>query len=104
MLIAVAKSCSMDTSMEAHVFAGTYLKRQNHSEISEIEMGYSQAFASSGSEPNRDGVAEMVAHFAGVLTAGKLQQATIEQLYVEFYAVLKIFFDDFKSIKLVSSR
>jgi hypothetical protein len=104
MLIAVAKNCRMDTSMDAHVFAQMYLKQQNHSEISEIAMGYSQAFASSGLAPNRDGVTEMVAHFAGVLPTNKLQQATIEQLYVEFYAILKMFFDDFKSIKLVPSR
>ena len=42
--------------------------------------------------------------FHGLLTAGKLQQLTIEQLYGEFYAILKMFFDDFKSIKLVPSR
>ena len=104
MLIAVAKSCSMDVSSDAHVFVMMYLKRHNHSEIDEISKGYNQAFASSGLAPNRDGVAEMVAHFADVLTADKLQQATIERLYVEFYAILKVFFDDFKSIKLVPSR
>ena len=104
MLIAVAKRCSRDASFDAHVFAHMYLKQQNYSEINEIAMGYSQAFASSGLAPNRDGVAEMVVHFASVLASDRLQQVTLDRLYVEFYAILKIFFDDFRSIKLVPSR
>jgi len=39
-----------------------------------------------------------------VLTSDGLQQATVERLYVEFYAILKAFFDDFRSIKLIPSR
>src|ERR1039457_683099 len=54
MSIAVAKSCSMDASSDAHVFVMMYLKRHNHSEIDEIAKGYNQAFASSGLAPNRD--------------------------------------------------
>lgn len=104
MLIAVTKSCSMDASSEAHVFAMMYLKRHNHPQIDEVSKGYNQAFASSGLAPNRDGVAEMVAHFAEVLTSDTLQEATIERLYVEFYGILRIFFDDFRSTKLVPSR
>ena len=104
MLIAVAKSCSMDASSDAHVFVMMYLKQHSQSEIDEISRGYNQAFGSSSLAPNRDGVAEMVAHFSAVLTAGKLRQATTERLYIEFYAVLNIFFDDFKSIKLLPSR
>jgi hypothetical protein len=103
MLIAVAKSCSMHTSMDVHFFVMTYLKRHKHSEIDEISKGYNQAFGSSGLAPNRDGVAEMVAHFASVLTSDRLQQATLERLYVEFQAILKIFINDLGSIKLVPS-
>ena len=104
MLVAVTKNCSLDTSSDAHVFVMMYLKRHNHPEIDLISKGYNQAFAASGLAPNRDGVAEMVAHFANVLTSDRLQQATIKWLYVEFYGILKIFFDDFRSIKLVPSR
>jgi hypothetical protein len=77
MLIAVGKSCSMDASSDAHVFVMMYLKQHNHSEIDEISKGYNQAFASSGLAPNRDGVAEMVAHFAGVLTSDTACGASI---------------------------
>jgi hypothetical protein len=104
MLIAVAKNCSMDASSDAHVFVMMYLKRHNRSDIDEISRGYNQAFGSSSLAPNRDGVAEMVSHFASVLTSDGLQQATVERLYVEFYAILKAFFDDFRSIKLIPSR
>ena len=104
MLIAVTKSCSMDASSDAHVFVMMYLERHDHSEIDQISKGYNQAFASSGLAPNRDGVAEMVAHFADMLTSDRMQQATIERLYIEFYGILKIFFDDFRSIKLVPLR
>lgn len=101
MLIAVTKNCTLHASSAAHVFVMTYLERHNHSRIDQIRRGYSQAFASSGLAPNRDGVAEMVAHFADVVTSDRLQQATIERLYLEFYGMLKVFYDDFKSIKLV---
>src|SRR5712691_6976433 len=58
MLIGVAKKCRMDASMDAHVFVMMYLKEQNLSEIHEISKGYSQAFASSGT----DGVRAMALH------------------------------------------
>ena|SRR3989442_1499918 len=97
MLIGVAKNCGMDASSDAHLFVSMYLKEHNHSEIDEISNGYSRAFQSSGT----DGIREMVLHFADSLTEGKLQPETVEQLYVEFYGILRIFFDDFKSFKLL---
>jgi len=100
MLIGIAKNCSMDASSEAHVFVMMYLKERNLSEIDEISKGYNRAFGSS----SNDGVREMVMHFAHRLTAGKMQRETIEQLYAEFYGILRIFFDDFKSFKLVPLR
>lgn len=100
MLIAIAKNCNMDASSDAHVFVMLYMKRHGHSAIDEISKGYNRAFASSST----DGIREMVLHFADRLTATRIQQETIERLYVEFYAILKAFFDDFKSVKLVASR
>ncbi len=90
----------MDTSLNAQLFVTTYLKEAKRSNINEISHGYSQAFASSGV----DGVAQMIAHFSTVLTGGKLEQAAIGQLYAEFYAVLNLYFKDFRSIKLAPSR
>ncbi len=103
MLIAITKSFNMDASSDAHVFVMMYLKRHGYSELDEISKGYNQAFASSGLAPGRDGVAQMVSHFDRELTSSKMQQATIERLYTEFYAILKMFFDDFRSMKLVPS-
>jgi hypothetical protein len=73
------------------------VKNQNLSEIHQISKGYNQAFASSMT----DGVRAMALHFAKSLTDGKMKQDTLEQLHAEFYAILKIFFDDFKRLKLV---
>lgn len=97
MLIAIAKNCSMDASSDAHVFVMMYLKERNLSVIDEISKDYNRAFAI----PGTDGVRQMVRHFAGSLTAGKMQPETIEQLYAEFYGILRIFFDDFRAFKLV---
>lgn len=91
MLIAITKNCSLDASSDANVFVMLYLNEQGYPDIHEISRGYNQAFASSGLRPNRDGVAEMVAYLSDVLTSGDLQQETIERLYAEFYAILKIF-------------
>jgi hypothetical protein len=104
MLIGITKKCSMDASSDAHVFVMRYLEEHGNLDIHEISRDYNQAFARSGLAPQRDGVAVMVAHFADVLTSDGLMQETIERLYVEFCAILKIFYDDFRSIKLVPSR
>ena len=100
MLIAIAKKCNMDTSVDAHLFVMTYLKKNGLSEIDEISKGYNQAFASSYT----DGIQQMVSHFADRLTAASMRQETVERLYAEFYAILMMFFNDFKSIKLTASR
>jgi len=100
MLIAIAKNCNMDVSFAAHVFVMNYLKNHGLSEISENSKGYSEAFASSYT----DGVRQMVVHFASQLSTAPMKEETLERLYVEFYAILKAFFDDFKSMKLTASR
>jgi len=100
MSIGVAKNCGLDASIDAAVFVTMYLNKHNLSEIDELSKGYNQAFASSGT----DGVKEMVLIFADNLSAGNMKPETIERLYGEFYGILRIFFDDFKSFKLVSLR
>ena len=99
MLIAVAKNSSMDASSHAHIFVMLYLKERGESAVDEISRDYNQAFASSCT----DGVAEMAQRFGDWVAAGRLNQKTIEQLQAEFYTILRLFFDDFKSIKLVAS-
>jgi hypothetical protein len=98
MLIAIAKKCKTDISLEAHIFVTMHLKELNRPELNEICHGYSQAFASSST----DGVRAMVQHFNKAVTAGRMRQETIERLYVEFWAVLQSHSKDFKSIKLVA--
>jgi hypothetical protein len=100
MLIGIAKNCSMDASSDAHLFVMMHLKERNLSDIDEISWGYNGAFGSA----RGDGVREMVLHFADSLTAGKMQPETIEQFYDEFYGILRIFFEDFKCVKLVPLR
>ncbi len=46
----------------------------------------------------------MVASFSGQLADGRLRQDTMQRFQVEFYAVLKSIFDEFKSIKLTTKR
>lgn len=104
MLIAITKNCSLDASSDAHVFVMLHLNERGYAEIYEISRGYNQAFGSSGLAPKSDGVVEMVTHFSDVLTSEGLQQETIKRLYFEFYAMLKIFFEDLRSIKLVPSK
>lgn len=99
MLIAIAKNCNMDTSLQAVIFVHTRIKELNFPQISELCHDYSQEFASSST----DGVRQMVLHFNDAVTAGQMRQETIERLYAEFQAVLMSHFNDFKSIKLIVS-
>jgi len=89
----------MDASSDAHIFLMLSLKERGESDVDEISQDYNQAFASSCT----DGVAEMVQRFGDRVGAGRLKLKTIEQLHAEFYTILRLFFDDFKSIKLVAS-
>jgi len=95
MLVAITKNCGMDVSSHAHFCVMRYLNEQQLSDIDEIYGGYNRAFGSS----IYDGVREMVLHFANSLTDG-LRRETLEQLYVEFYGMLKVFTDDVKTFKL----
>ena len=98
MLIAIAKNCDLDTNLQAVTFVHTHLKELNSHQISELCHNYSTAFASSST----DGVRQMVLHFNDTVTVGRMRQETIERLCVEFYAILKSHFNDFKSIKLIA--
>lgn len=100
MLIAITKNCSMDVSSDAHVFVMMYLRERDLSSIDAITKEYSHAFASSST----DGVLQMLMHFADALTGSTIGEATTERLYAEFYAILGAFLEDFKSIRLVTSR
>jgi len=97
LLIAIAKNCRGNASINAHIFINAYLKEHGCSEISEMMHEYSQAFASSMT----DGVEAITRYFAKINQI-ELQQKTISQLLAEFYAVLKVYYNDFKSIKLVN--
>lgn len=100
MLVAIAKNCNLHACSDAHVFVMMYLKERNLTEIDQMGNGYNRAFGTPGS----DGVRQMVVHFVDSLTGEGLNEGTVERLYVEFYSMLKLFFDDFKSLKLTPSR
>lgn len=99
MFIGIAKNFGVYVGSDAGFFTADFLKKRGVPEIDEIAHTYSQAFASGG-----DGVRQMVLHFSDSLTDSRLWPTTIDQLYFEFYAILRVFFDDFRKIKLVTSR
>ncbi len=74
------------------------MEEHNLSEIDSIGRGYSSAFGSFAT----DGVRQMVLHFADSLTGSRMREETIQRLHARFYAFLGTFFDDFKSIRLVT--
>jgi len=96
MLIAIAKNCNMDTSLQAHIFVKTHIEELGFPQINGFCHDYSQAFASS----NADGIKLIVLHFNNAVTAGQMRQETLERLNAEFYAVLMSHYKDFKSIKM----
>lgn len=97
MLIAIAKNCAIEKSLEATVFVHSHLKEINSPEIVELCHGYSEAFASSST----DGIRQMAQHFNKSVAGGRLRDETVERLNAEFYAILMSHYKDFKSIKLV---
>jgi hypothetical protein len=99
-LIAITKKFNMDIGSDARFFAMSYFKDHDASHIEDIGRTYNQVF---GTTPG-DGVAGMVVSFSKQLAGGRLRQDTIQRLHVEFYAVLKSLFDDFKTIKLTAKR
>ncbi len=97
-LIAITKNFNMDIGSDARFFVMSYFKDHGASHIEEIGRTYNQVF---GATPG-DGVAGIVTSFSDQLADGRLRQDTMQRLHVEFYAVLKSLFDDFKSIKLTT--
>src|SRR4030095_5774076 len=103
--IAIIKSYGFDVSGDAHEFIYQYLRERGLGHIDSLNRGaltgiYHSAFGT----PGNDGVACMVAAFSREVTGAKLRDDTMARLHDEFYAMLKIFFDDMKRIKLVATR
>ena len=90
----------MDIGSDARFFVMSYFKDHGASHIEEIGRTYNQVF---GATPG-DGVAGIVTSFSDQLADGRFRQDTMQWLHVEFYAVLKSLFDDFKSIKMTTKR
>lgn len=97
MLIAIAKSCTMEKNIQATVLVQSHLKEINSPEIADLCHGYSEAFATSST----DGIRQMAQHFNMSVAGGRLRPETVERLNAEFYAVLMSHYNDFKSIKLI---
>jgi hypothetical protein len=103
MLIAITQKCRINVSSDARVFVMNDLNERGQTDIDEISGGYNQAFGSSSLGPRRDGIAEMVVHFSGALTSAGLQPSTMARLQAEFYGMRKLFLDEMKSIRLIST-
>jgi len=97
MLIAVTKQCEWSLSGDARVFVIGYLNEHGLSEIESLQAEYNRAFGRSST----DGVKQMVLLFDEKLTGTKVSAQTAQRFYVEFYAILSGFLDDFKRIRLV---
>jgi hypothetical protein len=100
MHIAITKKCKWQISSDARMFTMNYLNEHNLKAIEALQNKYNKAFGSSYT----DGIIPMVSLFNELLTSSKMQESTIERFYTEFYAMIKIFFDDQKSIKLVTKN
>jgi len=98
MQIAIAKNSKMSSGIAAQLFMDDYLKKRGLTEIDSLSGEYSQAFGSSYT----DGVTPMVELFAHKVTQSKMAEHTKRQFYTAFYVILKTFFEEFESIKLVT--
>jgi hypothetical protein len=87
------------------MFVGSYLTERGLSHIDSLGGKsltgiYNRAFGAHF----QDGVAGIAEAFSEQLTGSQMLPDTTKRFYVEFYAILKGLFDDFKSMKLVSNR
>ena len=101
MLIALTKTYGMgDVSSDARVFVMTYLKDRGliNKDIESITAEDNRAFATSS-----DGVLQIVHLLSANLTHATMQPTTIDRFHHEFSAILRGLFDDFKSIKLMTT-
>ena len=96
--IPITRSYPFGLSMEASEFIDDYLARSEHEGLKPLVLEYNSAF---GSSPT-DGVLAMAQLFGDKVGEGRLAEATIRQLWEDFYAALRSVFDDFKKVRLVS--
>lgn len=101
MQVAVTRSSSWTSSVSSDVrgFVQTFLHERGLTEIASLVAEYNQAFGT----PSPDGVALMVDLLADKVTQARMGEPTKEQFRLEFYGILRVLFEEFKSIKLVSA-
>jgi hypothetical protein len=100
MLIAITKSGRLDASSDARVFVIQYLNARKLGRIDSLAHDYNRAFGNVG----RDGIASMASLFCRTFSNAAVKDETSQRFVFEFYAMYKIFLNDFKSMKLVSAR
>ncbi len=100
MHIAVTRNSSWTSSVssDARGFVQTYLHERGLTEIASLIGEYNRAFGT----PSPDGVALMVDVLAGNVTQSKMGEPTREQFRLEFYAILRVLFEEFRSVKLLT--
>jgi hypothetical protein len=98
MMVAVAKNFHWKLRDDAGVCVDGYLKGRGRPEIGSLYREYNRVFGT----PSPDGVALMVQLFADKLTQSRMGEPTRQQFLHAFYAMLGAFYDEFKSIKLIS--
>jgi hypothetical protein len=98
MMVAVAKNFHWKVRDDVGICVDGYLKGRGVPEIGSLYREYNRAFGT----PSPDGVALMVQLFADKLTQSRMDEPTKAHFLHEFYAKLRAFYEEFKSIKLVS--
>jgi hypothetical protein len=100
MAIAITKNCGMKASMDARIFIDNYIKQRGWTQVGSLATEYNAAFGSSYT----DGVRQIVQLFSRKLTQSKMGEFTKQQFYEEFYTILNVLFEEFKTVKLVETR
>ena len=95
--VAIVKTYGSDVAFNAGLFVGRYLRDHGLSDVDSHRRVFNEAFANYP-----EGVSGMAWVFSKELSGGNMHEETMKRLYGEFCAILKCFFDEFKSIKLTT--
>ena len=99
MLIAVTKN-SFKTSFDALAYTSQWLKHEGKTEIAVLCDEYNAAFGT----PGQDGIVRMVRYFSFTLTGSAMRKDTEQLLVAEFYEIMRAFYKEFESIRLVAIK
>lgn len=96
--VVFSRKLKRDQRSDALLYVGSFLREHGHEGVGSLGRQYSSAF---GSDPE-DGVREMASLFAQECAVPGIDIGKIRAVHYEaFYEVLRAFFDNIKSVKVV---